>query len=372
VFGFSLLWAILLGTVCVIFLVEMAGRLTAVSKHTLISAIRERFGWKMYCVLYCANVFVDYLVLASEIGGVSFALQLATGIAFRWWALPVTLVAWFLLWKGNFGIIEKGVALLGLVTLCFVVAACKLHPPVSDLFHGALPSLPTHNAANYWFIAVSILGALISPYLFYFYSSGAVEDKWDEKDLGINRAVAALGMGFGSIVSIGVLIAAAMIFLPRGIKGDSYDQIALLLTPVLGHWGFWLVVASVGIACFGAACEVGLDFAYATAQTFGWQWGENLKPVQASRFSLCYTVFLFLAALPITFGLDPLQLTLFSMAITAVILPLVILPFLLLMNDEAYVGEHRNGPIGNTVVVFTIALAFMLAVVAIPLEIIGG
>ena len=38
------------------------------------------------------------------------------------------LVVWLLLWKGTFGFIEKGVALLGLVTLCFVVAAVMLRP----------------------------------------------------------------------------------------------------------------------------------------------------------------------------------------------------------------------------------------------------
>ncbi|MBE9020878.1 divalent metal cation transporter, partial [Chroococcidiopsidales cyanobacterium LEGE 13417] len=43
-----------------------------------------------------------------------------------------------------------------------------------------------------------------------------------------------------------------------------------------------------------------------------------------------------------------------------------------LMNDDRYVGRHRNGWISNTVVIFTIGLAFVLAIVAIPLEILGG
>jgi len=44
----------------------------------------------------------------------------------------------------------------------------------------------------------------------------------------------------------------------------------------------------------------------------------------------------------------------------------------LLLNDEDFVGKHRNGPIGNTVVVITIFLASIIALVAIPLEIVGG
>jgi Mn2+/Fe2+ NRAMP family transporter len=96
----------------------------------------------------------------------------------------------------------------------------------------------------------------------------------------------------------------------------------------------------------------------------------------AARFSLIYPVFVFAASLLMVVGIDPLKLTLFSMALTALILPVSIasflLSFLLLMNDREYVGEYGNGWISNTVVVLTIALAFVLAIVAIPLEILGG
>ncbi|OUL23790.1 hypothetical protein BV378_20750 [Nostoc sp. RF31YmG] len=371
-YGFQLIWVIILGTICVISLVEMSGRLAAVSKHTLAAAVRERFGFNFYVIPLFAEIVVDFLVLAAEIGGVCIALQLVTGISFQWFALPVAFAIWLLLWKGTFGLIENGVSLLGLITLVFVYATFKLHPSLTQIGSGLLPTIPREDTTHYLFIAVSILGALISPYLFYFYSSGAVEDKWDESHIGVNRAVAGLGMGFGSIVSLGVLIVAALVLNPKGVQVDSYEQAALMLTEPLGYWGFIMFAASLGIACFGAALEVTLDTAYIVAQAFGWNWGENLKPKDAARFSLVYTVFVFLASLLMVFGIDPLQLTLFSMAITAVILPPVIVPFLVLMNDQLYVGKYRNGWISNSIVIFTIVLTFILAIVAIPLEFIGG
>ncbi|MBH8565571.1 Nramp family divalent metal transporter [Nostoc sp. CENA67] len=371
-FGFQLIWAIVLGTICVIALVEMSGRLAAVSKHTLAAAVRERFGFNFYIIPLLAEIAVDYLVLAAEIGGVCIALQLLTGISFQWYALPVAFAIWILLWKGTFGIIENGISVLGLITLVFVVATFKLHPSLTQIGTGLLPTLPKEDTTHYLFLGVGILGALISPYLFYFYSSGAVEDKWDEGYIGVNRAVASLGMGFGSIVSLGVLIVSALVLKPQGIQVDSYEQAALMLTKPFGYWGFVLFAASLGIACFGAALEVSLDTAYIVAQAFGWNWGENLKPKDAARFSLVYTVFVFLSSLLIVFGVDPLQLTLFSMAITAVILPPVVVPFLVLMNDKLYVGKYTNGWISNSIVIFTIVLAFVLAIIAIPLEIIAG
>lgn len=371
-FSFQLIWAIVLGGICIIFLVEQAGRFAAVSGRAIPDAIRERFGFNYFAFLYLVLALVSLVVLSAEIGGVCIALELATGIAFPWWGIPVALLIWLVIWKGTFGVIEKGVSMLGLVTLCFVVGAIIIHPPWTQVLKGAAPSLPQHDSTHYWFVAVSILGASISPYLFFFYSSGAIEDEWNEGYVGINRVIATGGMSFGSLISVAVLILAAMIFAPQGVKVEHYSQLPTLLTPVFGYWGFWLLVASVGIACFGACLEITLEIAYFTAQGFGWNWSENQRPVDEARFSAAYTLTIILGTLAILAGIDPLNVTIFAMALTAATLPVSIVPFLFLMNDFSYVRVYRNGWFSNAVVIAIIGLAFVLAVVAIPLQIFGG
>jgi Mn2+/Fe2+ NRAMP family transporter len=371
-FGFQLIWAIALGTICIAFLVEMGGRLAAVSHHTLPDAMRERLGIRFFLVPLVTVVLVSFLVLASEIGGVCLALQFTTGISFRWWALPVAAALWLFLWKGTFGLVEKGASVLGLVTLAFVVGAFKLHPAPAELGAGLVPSLPAHDAARYWFMAVSIVGASVSPYLFYFYSAGAVEDEWDEGYLGINRIVAGLGMSFGGAVAVAVLVCAALVFRSHGIQVDRYEQIPLLLSVPLGRWGFWLFASSLAVACFGAALEIALQLAYLIAQGFGWRWGENVRPRHAARFALVYTIALPLAGLVIATGIDPLKLTIFSMALTAVSLPVTVIPLLVLMNDPDYLGDHTNGWVSNFAVLAVSLVACVVALVAIPLQIFGG
>jgi Mn2+/Fe2+ NRAMP family transporter len=371
-FSFRLIWPIVLGGICIIFLVEQAGRFAAVSGRTLPDAIRERFGFNYFALLYFVLGLVSLLVLAAELGGVCIALELATGIAFPLWTVPVALLIWLILWKGTFGAIEKGVSVLGLVTLCFVVGAVLINPPWTQVLRGALPSLPQHDSIHYWFVAVSILGATISPYLYFFYSSGALEDEWNEGYIGVNRVIATGGMTFGSVISIAVLILAAMIFAPKGIKIEHYSQLPMLLIPIFGKWGLWLLVASLGIACLGAAMEITLEIAYLTAQGFGWNWSENQHPSAEARFSSVYTITIILAALLTVTGIDPLKLTIFSMALTAASLPVSIVPFLFLMNDYSYVRVYRNGWLSNAVVIAVIGLAFVLALVAIPLQIFGG
>jgi len=371
-FGYKLLWAILLGTICLIFLVEMSGRLSAVSKHTIVDATRERFGFPFFAIVMLGLVIVSFLVLVAELGGIGLSLQILTGIGFPWWAVPVSLGVWLLMWKGSFSLIENGASLLGLVTISFVVAAVKLHPDWSGAAHGLLPSMPGDQKAKYEFVAVSILGASISPYLMYFYSSGAIEDKWDETYIPMNRIIAAVGMTFGGFLSMAVLIAAALSLQPRGIDVEKFEQAALLMTPALPKWGFFLFAFSMLFACLGAALEISLAIGYFFAQGLGWSWSEDLEPSQDARFSFTYTLIILLAAIPLLFGIDPIKVTMISMALTAATLPLAIVPFLFLMNDPIYLGEHRNGWLSNSVVAIVILISFVLAVISIPLQIIGG
>ena len=371
-FRFQLIWAVVLGTICVIFLVEMSGRLAALSHHTIKDAMRERFGPRVFMLTLISDVLVNVLVLAAEIGGMSLALQLVTGIGFRWWALPTGLLTWLLLWKGSFGLIENGVSLLGMVALAFLVAAWKLHPDGHAVVAGLALTLPAERPVHYWFTAVSILGAVISPYLFYFYSSGAIEDHWGVDEIGVNRAVATVGMSFGCVLCIAVMIVAALVLQPAGIQPDRFEQLGLLLTGPLGRWGFYLFAATLLVSCLGAALELSLATAYSFAQGLGWNWGESVRPRDAARFSLTYTIMIAAGTLLIVLGLDPLKLTLFSMALTSLTLPVVTFPFLVLMNDRDYCGELGNHWIGNAAVIVISLLASLIALVAIPLQLMGG
>jgi Mn2+/Fe2+ NRAMP family transporter len=371
-FGYQLVWSIVLGTVCVAFLVEMSGRFAAVSKHTIPDAMRERFGINFYVVPLFVLLGVSLLVLGAELGGVAAALEMATGIKLPVWAIPVALLSWGLLWRASFSVIENGMSILGLVTIAFAVGAVKLHPDYGAVLHGVVPTLPRRDASHYWFVAVSVLGASISPYLYYFYSSGAIEEKWDETYLAANRMIAAIGMSFGGFLSVAVLVLAAILFHPHNIDVDKYQQLPDLLTPIFGRSGFWLVIASLGIACLGATLEISLALAYLIAQGFGWNWGEDLEPRDDARFSLTYTLIVVAAMLFVLIGLDPLKLTQISMALTAASLPVGVFPFLILMNDKRYLQTHTNGYLGNAVVLVISLISAVLAIVSIPLEILGG
>lgn len=372
-FGLGLVWVVLLATVAIILLVEMVGRFTAVSKKTYAEAIREDFGFRFYLFPLASELIAESLLLAAELGGISIAVSLITGISWHVIFPFAALFVWILAWRAPFDLIENGPALLGLLTLSFVAGIVALGgipaQLLPTLWH---PSFQQGSVADYLYLVAAILGATISPYLLYFYSSGAREEHWSGSSLLLNRVTAIVGMGFGSIGSLALVILGAIVLQPLNISSTTLGELGLAMAKPFGVVGSILFAFVLFSTCLGAALEVVLALSYNIAQGFGWEWGENKKPVEAARFNLAMTVILLIAVAIGLTGIDPLQLALFASTIIALFLPISLSPFLILMNDAQYLGNKTNGRLTNIAMVCILVLAFLVALVSLPLEIITG
>ncbi len=372
-FGLGLVWAVLIATLAIILLVEMTGRFSAISGKTYAAAIREHFGFKFYLFPLASELIAETVMLAEEIGGIAIAISIATGIP--WVPLyPIcVLFIWGVVWRAPFSLIENGPAFLGLITLAFIVGIVALGGPKGDLVATLWsPHVPGGKLASYLALAAAILGATISPYLIYFYSSGAREEGWTKDDLLLNRVTAVLGMGFGSIGSLALLVLGAIVLLPAGQDGSTLQQIGSTMTKALGGVGTSLFAIALFATCTGAALEVSLGLAYNVSQGFGWQWGEDEEPVDAARFNLVLTAVI---AVSLVIGLvaqDPATLAVVASTLIALFLPISIAPFLVIMNDPDELGEHTNGRWSNVATASIVALAFVVAVASLPLSIMGS
>lgn len=372
-FGLGLVWALGLGTACIILLLLQVGRFAAVAGKPYAAAIREHFGFKVFLLPLSVELLADSIMLAAEMGGMAVALSLLTGISWHL-LLPVGPVLVFaLLWRGPFDLVENGPALFGLVTLCFVIAAVvSLFAPGAHLAALAPAPLTGDTTASYLFLAAAILGAVISPYLIYFYSSGAREEHWNTRSLRINTVSSIGGMGFGCMTALAVIVVAALVLRPLHLETGTLAELGLALAAPWGTVGGVLFAVSLFAACYGAAVELTLAIPYVVSQGFGWELGENRKPVDAPRFNLVLIGFLIVGLTVALIGVDPLQLTLFASALTAVLLPVTLSPFLVLMNDRDALGRHANGRLMNIATIAIIAVAAVVAVASLPLLLITG
>ena len=372
-FGLGLVWAVLLATVEVILLVEMVGRFTAVSKKTYASAIREDLGFKFYLFPLISEIIAESLLLTAELGGMAIALSLFTGISWHYLFPVAALLVFAMAWRAPFDWIENGPALFGLLALSFVVAIIALGGPPREVLPTLWkPDVKQGELANYFYLVAAILGATISPYLLFFYSSGAREEGWSGKSLLLNRVTAFLGMGFGSVSSLALVILGAIVLQPLNLNANTLGELGLTMAKPFGTIGSLLFAAVLFITCFGASLEVLLGVSYNIAQGFGWEWGENKKPVEAARFNLIIVVFLLIALVIGLLGIDPLQLALFASTVIALFLPISLSPILILMNDPQYLGDKINGRFTNIAVVGILLIAFIVALISLPLQIISG
>ena len=366
-FGYQLLWAVVVGVGGIITYAEMCGRVAAVSDKAVFDAVRERLGFGPGLVALVAGELVNLLTIAAEIGGIAIVLQLLSGLPYRVLLVLAVLALGLVLWLMPFSWIERIFGYLGLALLVFAVAAFKLNPDWGAVAEGFVPSTGTGNGWVYAYFVVGLIGAAMIPYEVYFYSSGAVEERWKPKDLGTNRANVLVGYSLGGLLSFTLMISAGALLLPQGISVDLLGTVALVAQSPLGETGLILALIGMLFAISGAAIDSGFSGAYSIAQFFGWEWGKYRHNSGAPRFTLAWIAMLLLGFLIVVTGVDPIMVTEVSVIFSVVALPLTYIPILLVANDRAYMGRYANGWVANIFGIFYLLVVLVIAVAAIPL-----
>jgi Mn2+/Fe2+ NRAMP family transporter len=365
-FGYSLLWAIPVGVLGIGVYAEMSGRVAAVSGRPVFDTIRNRLGLPAGLVTLVASLFVNLLTVAAEVGGLAIVLQLAFDAPFQLFALlsavGLCVVIWFLPFEG----LERIFGYLGLCLFVFVAVALHEHPDWGKIAGGFVPEA-THSTALYWYFAVGVMSAALMPYEVYFYSSGAIEERWTAKDLNVNRLNSVIGYGIGGLLAVGLMVGAAELFFPAGIEPDHLGTVPLLAQASFGEVGLVLALIGMFFAIGGAAVDACFAGAYSVAQFAGWEWGKYRRPSGAPRFTFAWLLFFALALGVLMLGIDPLDLTEYSVVLSVVALPLTYLPVLLIARDRTFMGEHVNGRFAGTLGWGYFGLIMIVAVAAIPL-----
>jgi len=369
-FGYQLMWVIPIGVVGIIVYSEMSGRVAAVSGKAVFDAVRERTGFTTGLLALIASEVVNLLTLAAEIGGVAIALQLLSGLPYRVLLVLAVVALALILWTVQLEWVERVFGYGGLCLIVFAVAAVKAGPDWAKVGAGFVPHMAQNNQWLYLYFAVGLLGAAMTPYEVYFYSSGGIEDRWSVKDIGLNRANAIVGYALGGFLSLALMIVGAAVFLRHGINPEHLGTIALGAEEPIGKIGLLLALVGILFAVGGASIDTVFSGAYNLAQFLGWEWGRYRHPAGAPRFTLTWLVLLVLALGIVITGVDPVMLTEYAVIFSAVALPLTYFPILLVANDSEYMGAHANGRLANVLGFGYLVVIMVIAVTAIPLMLI--
>jgi Mn2+/Fe2+ NRAMP family transporter len=375
-FRMNLAWVVVVGVVGIVVYAEMAGRVAAISQRPVFELVRERLGPKAGAANLVASFFINFLTLTAEIAGVAIALSLVASVHYALLVPVAAFLVWLVIWRLPFEWMERIFGLGGLALLVFAVTVWKVGPDWGGLLSDATsPHVPSSETPyTYAYFAIALFGAAMTPYEVFFFSSGAVEDGWTERDLALNRANVYIGFPLGGLLSLALMASTHLVLAPRGIGVDSLAQVALPAVAVVGKLGLAAVLIGVFAATFGAALETALSAGYSVSQYLGWQWGKLVRPREAARFHTVVLLSIAGAAIFALSGVDPVKVTEYSIVLSAAALPLTYFPILVIANDPDYMGERVNGRMLNTLGTVYLVILLVVAVATIPLMIItkGG
>ncbi|MHC9291502.1 NRAMP family divalent metal transporter [Mycobacterium sp. LTG2003] len=373
-FGLALAWVVVVGVVGICLFAQMAGRVAAVSGRATFEIIRERLGPRTAAANLSASFLINLMTLTAEIGGVAIALELATDVGPMMWIPVAAFAVWVVIWRVKFSIMENVAGIMGLCLIVFAVSIFLLQPNWSDLAHQATqPVIPqSESSATYWYYAIALFGAAMTPYEVFFFSSGAVEEHWKTKDLGVSRLNVMVGFPLGGILSIAIAACAAVVLLPNGIEVTSLSQVVMPAVVAGGKLALAFAIVGIVAATFGAALETTLSSGYTLAQFLGWPWGKFRRPAEAARFHVVMFVSIVAGAAVLFTGVDPILVTEYSVVFSAIALPLTYLPILIVSNDPEYMGDKTNGRVTNVLGSIYLVIILAASLAAIPLMIVTG
>jgi manganese transport protein len=255
-FGFQLLWAVVIGVVGIIVYSEMCGRVSAVAKRPVFDLVRERTG-------FGAGLATPGRLRGREPddlrGGDRRHRHLPP--APLWSSLspldpargPETCRQ---LMGAAVQVDRTRLRLSRPLPARLRRRGDQLRPDWGRVAHGFVPG--SHSGGSlmvYLYFVVGLLGAAMTPYEVYFYSSGVVEDRWGIKDLGLNKVTAMIGYALGGSLSFALMIVSAVLFLPRGISPQFLGTPALAAEHAVGQAGLLLALVGILVAVGGAAIE---------------------------------------------------------------------------------------------------------------------
>jgi manganese transport protein len=360
--GYSALWAVPIGVVGIMLFAEMSGRIVAVAKKPNFVLVKERYGPRLGLLTLVASLVLTVLTLSAELGGLGFALNYFFDVSVGFFVLVAIVGIAAAIYFLPFGGLERVFGYLGLALLVYLAASIKLDPDWGDVGTGFVPHV--HSQTVYWYFVVGMIAAAMMPYEIYFYSSGAVEEGWDEKDLTVNKANSFIGFGLGGLLAVALVVVAAQILKPQQISPETLGTVGLMAQSPYGEAGLILGLVGILFAVGGATIDTCFSAAYNLAQFQGWKWGKRFRLLDEPRFTLSLAGFLLAGFAIAATGVDPIELTEYAVIFSIPVLPLTYLPILMVGNDRSVMGDNANGPLARTLGWLYFVILCVLAVAA--------
>ena len=364
-YGYALLWAVILGVVIKIVLVEGAGRWTLATGRTIFD------GWKslgLWAVVY----FGIYVVIwgfsygAAAMSGVGLALNgLFPGVDLRYWAMLAGVAGLLLVWFGKYKPFENVMAvLIGVMFVTVVGSAIMTTPNLGEIAAGLVPIIPEGAVLNTLGLAGGVGGTItLAAYGYWLTEKGWSTPRW----MRVMRLDNVWAYVMSGIFVVSMLIVGAELLFSAGLTVADGEEGLIDVADVLSqrYGAFMAPLFLVGFfaatfsSVLGVWHGVSLMFADFVATTRNLP-SDDRRRGAGGTYYRAYILWLTFPPMALLFLDRPILLVVLYGALGSLFMPFLALTLLILMNSKAVPLRWRNRWWVNVILVLVAAMFLIL------------
>ncbi|MEY4255534.1 MAG: hypothetical protein RLZZ141_761 [Pseudomonadota bacterium] len=358
VFGLNMLWTIVATFPLMAAIQSVSARIGRVTGQGLASNIKQTFPPVVLNVLVGLLFFTNTLNIAADIAAMGQASALVLGFGEHGFALMFGVLSLLLQVLMPYHRYVRVLKWLTLSLFSYVAVVMTVQVPWLEVAARTVwPHLEWNR--DTLIMVVAVFGTTISPYMFFWQSSQEVEDldaapldhdlrshpeeaPAQLRRIGLDTYV---GMAFSNLISMAIILAAAVALHDQGIdKIETAAQAAMALRPIAGEGAFLLF--SLGIIGTGllAVPVLAGSAAYAIAEARGWPEGLERKAYEARGF---YGVIAAAMILGVALGfspIDPIKALYWSAVVNGVISVPIMAAMMVVATSRRRMGDFVATP----------------------------
>jgi Mn2+/Fe2+ NRAMP family transporter len=371
-YGYDLLWMMVVITVSLIVVQEMAARMGAVTGKGLAELIREQYGIRWSAFATISVLVANVGICISEFVGIGAALSLAHIPKYA--SVPVAAVlVWLLLVRGSYKLAERIFVLMTVAFFAYPIAAILANPDWGHVGH-AIVAPHFRLSSTYLILFVATAGTTITPFMQLYVQSAVVEKGIGPEQLNAERAEVATGSIFANLVAMFIIVATGATLFVHGEHtiNDAADA-AKALAPFAGRYAEALFAIGLLGASLLAAAILPVTAAYVIAETFGFEKGINHRPREAPVFVGVITTLIVIGTLVALIpGLPVIKLLVGVQVVNGVLLPITLFFVWRLASNRKLMGQYANGRTFNILAGATVIATSTLSLLLLGITIAGA
>ncbi|MFE8911335.1 Nramp family divalent metal transporter [Streptomyces globisporus] len=375
-FGYTLMWAAVIGCVVKISLAEAAGRWHLATGRTLFDGWRSLGPWTtVYFAVYVVVWGFIYGATAMSSSALPIVALFPDGPGLKFWAIVTGLIGLVFVWFNRYAVFEKVMTvLIGIMFVVVMYVAIRVVPDVGASFAGLLPVLPDGSLLYTLGLIGGVGGTItMAAYGYWVNAKGWSDSSW-MKVMRLDNRVAYITTGLFVVAMLIVgaeLLHASQTALTSGDRGlvdlggvleDRFGAgtaklflvgfFATSFSSLIGVWhGVSLMFADF-VERFRAPAAAGEDKA-----------GPAVADRQQRSLPFrAYLLWLTFPPMTLLWLDEPFGLVIAYGVLGAFFMPFLALTLIWLLNSSRTPGEWRNGWISNGMLALSGLLFVVLCV----------